>query len=68
MYIMYKVYDKYPNYKVYDDGTITDFDGNKLKTFRNNKGYVYVNFNYKSVYRILKGTRKSYHGYTFRYN
>lgn len=25
-YIIYKVYDKYPNYKVYDDGTITDFD------------------------------------------
>ena len=53
MNIMYKVYDKYPNYKVYDDGTITDFDGNKLKTFKNNKGYVYVNFKYKGNHKIM---------------
>ena len=41
---MYKINEKYPNYKIYDNGIITDLNDKLLKVFTSGKGYLYVNF------------------------
>ena len=41
---MYKINEKYPNYKIYDNGIITDLNDKPLKVFTSGKGYLYVNF------------------------
>lgn len=41
---MYKINEKYPNCKIYDNGIITDLNDKLLKVFTSGKGYLYVNF------------------------
>lgn len=41
---MYKINEKYPSYKIYDNGIITDLNNKPLKMFTSGRGYLYVNF------------------------
>ena len=40
---MYKINEKYPSYKIYDNGIITDLNNKPLKMFTSGRGYLYVN-------------------------
>ena len=37
---MYKINEKYPSYKIYDNGIITDLNNKPLKMFTSGRGYL----------------------------
>ena len=39
---MYKINEKYPSYKIYDNGIITDLNNKPLKMFTSGRGGIFI--------------------------
>lgn len=53
MLFMFKINKDYPNYKIYDDGVVTDLNDKPLKIFYNKKGYPQINIKVNNKYTII---------------
>ena len=53
MLFMFKINKDYPNYKIYDNGVVTDLNDKPLKIFYNKKGYPQINIKVNNKYTII---------------